>query len=53
MLNGWLEVTIVLKELSRSMGEPEFYPFVLSKPAVAKLQFVQMVVSDACPDMEL
>jgi hypothetical protein len=53
MLNGWLEVTIVLNELSRSMGEPEFYPFVLSKPAVAKLQFVQRVVSDACPDMEL
>jgi hypothetical protein len=53
MLNGWTEVTIVLNELSRAMGEPDVYPFVLSKTAVAKLQFVQMVVSDACPDMEL
>jgi hypothetical protein len=34
----------VCNELARSMGQPDFYPFVLSKPAVAKLQFVQMVV---------
>jgi hypothetical protein len=28
------------------MGEPDFYPFVMSKPVVAKLQFINMVVTD-------
>jgi hypothetical protein len=33
--------------MARSMGHPDFYPFVISAPAVAKLQLVQMVVFDA------
>jgi hypothetical protein len=46
LFNGWLEMVVVLNELARSMGQPDFYPFVMSKPALAKLQFVQMVVYD-------
>lgn len=46
LVNGWREITVVLNEMARSMGQPDFYPFNMSKPAVAKLQFVQMVVSD-------
>ena len=53
LLNGWTEMTVVLNELARSMGQPDFYPFVMSKPAVAKLQFVQMVVFDARTNPEL
>jgi hypothetical protein len=53
LLNGWLEMTMVLNELARSMGQPDFYPFVMSGPAVAKLQFVQMVVADARTQTEL
>jgi hypothetical protein len=44
LLNSWIEMTMVLNELARSMGQPDFYPFVMSKPTVAKLQFVHMVV---------
>ncbi|WP_113553792.1 putative zinc-binding metallopeptidase [Hyphomicrobiales bacterium] len=44
LLNSWIEMTMVLNELARSMGQPDFYPFVMSKPSVAKLQFVHMVV---------
>ena len=53
LLNGWTEMMVVLNELARSMGQPDFYPFVLSRPAVAKLQFVQMVVFDSrtAPDL--
>jgi len=29
------------------MGQPDFYPFVMSKPVAAKLQLVQMIVIDA------
>jgi hypothetical protein len=47
LLNSWLRLTVILNELSRSMGQPDFYPFVMSAPVVAKLQFVQMVVADA------
>jgi hypothetical protein len=47
LLNGWVELVVVLNEMARSMGQHDFYPFVMSAPAVAKLQFVQMVVFDA------
>lgn len=43
-VNAWTELTGVLNELSRSMGQPDFYPFVLSAGAVSKLHFVHMVV---------
>ena len=46
-INAWLELTTMVNELSRSMGEPDFYPFVLSLPAVTKLHFVHRVVDAA------
>jgi hypothetical protein len=47
LLNSSVEMIMVLNELARSMGQPDFYPFVMSKPVVAKLQLVQMIVVDA------
>jgi len=47
LLNSWIEMIMVLNEVARSMGQPDFYPFVMSKPVVAKLQLVQMIVVDA------
>jgi hypothetical protein len=47
LLNGWIEIVMVLNEMARSMGQPDFYPFVMSKPVVAKLHFIHMVVADA------
>ncbi|HEV7310496.1 zinc-binding metallopeptidase family protein [Ensifer sp.] len=47
LLNSWVEMTMVLNELARSLGQPDFYPFVMSKPTAAKLQFVHMVVEDS------
>ena len=46
LVNSWIELIMVLNELARSMGEPDFYPFVMSKPVVAKLQFINMIVAD-------
>ncbi len=46
-VNGWIELTGALNEVTRSMGEPDFYPFVLSIPAVRKLHFVHKVVKNA------
>jgi hypothetical protein len=38
-------LTNVLNELSRSMGQPDYYPFVLPRAAVGKLQFIHCVVT--------
>ena len=51
--NGWSELTTVLNELCRSMGQPDIYPFVMSRPALRKLQFIHIVVErsrEARPD---
>lgn len=47
LINSWMELTGVLNELSRSMGVADFYPFVLSAPAVRKLHLVHRVIRDS------
>ena len=44
VVNGWIELTGALNEVTRSMGEHDFYPFILSIPAVRKLHFIHKVV---------
>jgi hypothetical protein len=51
-LNRWVQLTAVVNELSRSMGEPDFYPFVLPLAAVKKLQFVHLVIDGAARNPE-
>ena len=46
-VNSWVRLTAPLNELSRAMGLADFYPFVLSRCAVAKLQFVHLVVASS------
>ncbi|MFN0125622.1 MAG: putative zinc-binding metallopeptidase [Verrucomicrobiales bacterium] len=45
MINSWVELTAVLNELARSLGQRDLCPFVLSNTAVAKLHFVHLVVT--------
>lgn len=50
LVNAWVALTGVLNELSRSMGQRDFYPFILPVEVVGKLQFVHRVVqSGASP----
>jgi hypothetical protein len=44
-LNHWTRLTTMLNEMSRSMGQPDFYPFVLPRDVVAKLHFIHLVVT--------
>ena len=44
-LNDWTRLTTLLNEMSRSMGQPDFYPFVLPHEVVAKLHFIHLLVS--------
>lgn len=47
LLNSFVQLTTVLNELARSMGQQDFYPFVMSRPVLKKLHFIQMVVKEA------
>jgi hypothetical protein len=44
-INSWTRLTAVLNEMSRAMGLGDFYPFVLSRSVVAKLQFIHRLVT--------
>jgi len=48
-----MQLTGVLNELSRSMGVADFYPFVLSRPAIGKLHLVHRVVTERSPPSEV
>ena len=41
----WHDVTLVMNSMNRSLGHSDFYPFVVSEPARAKLAFVHRVVT--------
>ncbi len=44
-VNAWVALTGMVNELSRSMGQHDFYPFVMSVPVVAKLHFIHRFVT--------
>ena len=47
LVMAWTPVTVALNCLSRSLGQPDLYPFVLSKPVVAKLGFIHDLARNA------
>jgi hypothetical protein len=49
LVHSWLELVTVLNELSRSLGQPDFYPFVMSRPVLRKLHFIHLVVTGEAP----
>jgi hypothetical protein len=44
MIESWLSLTYVLNNLSRGLGLPDSYPFVLAAPAIDKLRFIHDTV---------
>lgn len=46
-VNAWIELAGMLNELSRSMGQPDFYPFILPPAVIAKLHFIHLVIQQA------
>jgi hypothetical protein len=47
IIADWLSLAYVLNNLSRSLGQPDAYPFVLSAAAVEKLRFVHETIASA------
>jgi hypothetical protein len=46
MIESWLSLTYVLNNLSRGLGLPDSYPFVLSSPAIEKLRFIHEIIDE-------
>ena len=44
LIDAWLPLTFAVNSIVRCMGESDFYPFVLSPQAVAKLGFIHELV---------
>ena len=44
-LNHWSRLTMLLNQMSRSMGQPDFYPFTVPVPVLEKLHFIHEVVT--------
>ncbi len=50
LIERWLPLSFAVNSLNRSMGHADFYPFLLSQPAVAKLGFVHDLIHKQCHD---
>ncbi|MFA5957269.1 putative zinc-binding metallopeptidase [Hyphomicrobium sp.] len=46
LMARWIPLTIALNSLSRSMGQDDFYPFVIPEAAYDKLEFVHRVIHE-------
>ena len=43
----WLPLTVAMNSISRSMGQPDLYPFVIPAPVVKKLKYIHTVCAAA------
>jgi len=44
LVSAWIPLSVAINAIQRSMGQPYSYPFVLSPPVVAKLEYVHQLV---------
>lgn len=47
LANAWPPLTVAINEINRSLGQRDFYPFVLSEDVLSKLEFVHSLVLPA------
>lgn len=47
LLAAWVPLTFATNSLTRSIGHQDWFPFVLSEGAIAKLRLVHTVIADA------
>ena len=44
LVGALVPLTVAINSVNRSMGQPDFYPFVLSQPVIEKLAFIQGLI---------
>lgn len=42
---NWLPMSFALNNINRCMGQPDFYPFILSPAVIAKLEFIHDLIN--------
>lgn len=47
MMVAWIELSIIMNSLNRSMGLYDAYPFILTETIIAKIRFVHQLLSRA------
>jgi hypothetical protein len=45
-MDAWIPLSVAINAIQRSMGQPDTYPFILSPPVVAKLDFINKLMTD-------
>ena len=48
LADAWPPLTVAINEINRSLGQRDFYPFVLTSEILAKLEFVHALVVPGC-----
>ncbi len=46
LIKAWVPLTIAMNAVNRSIGNPDFYPFVLSQAISAKLEFIHRLIHE-------
>jgi hypothetical protein len=44
LVSAWVPLSLAINAIQRSMGQPDSYPFVLSSPVVAKLEYLHRLI---------
>ena len=44
LVDDWVPLTVAINSVNRSIGQPDFYPFVLSPPVIDKLHFIHEII---------
>ena len=47
LASAWIPLSVAINAIQRSMGQPDSYPFVLSPPVIAKLDYVHALIQGA------
>ena len=45
--DNWLPMSFALNNINRCMGQPDFYPFILSQGVIAKLEFLHTLINSS------
>ena len=46
IISKWFPLTFAVNNLNRSMGQMDFYPFIISAPVIEKLKFIHEVCGE-------
>ncbi|MBB4274487.1 zinc-binding metallopeptidase family protein [Rhizobium mongolense] len=47
LVSAWVPLSVAINAIQRSMGQPDSYPFVLSRAVVAKLEYLHKIIQVA------